>query len=90
MIGCFIEWLICYEDYEENGKKIINKSITPFIVCLILAIAIPFRDTAMEMVAIHLGQEIIETDKVQDISTDALDLLGEWIDKKQEELKNEK
>lgn len=63
-------------------------SITVFIIGLcttILGIATPDKDTCYKIMAIHLGEQIITNDKVEEITSDTLELVDAWIQSKKEE-----
>lgn len=63
-------------------------SIVVFIIGLcttILGIATPDKDTCYKIMAIHLGEQIITNDKVEEITSDTLELVDAWIQSKKEE-----
>ena len=89
LIGAGIGGLIRALGDEEHeiamGRKMAKVGLRVMCVSLALMVIIPKEDTQKLMVAVYLGDQLVNTEQFQETSGKAYDLLQNWLDEQLEE-----
>lgn len=80
-----IEYLSGDKDYYTKFKN----SLICIIISLFFVIAIPTKEIMYTMVGIHLTEEVITSESVQEIKDSTLETITLYLNKVTNELKNE-
>lgn len=65
-----------------NGRKVCRVAL---ILCILVCL-IPSREEMNKIIAVHIGEEIVNNGEVKDISKKSLKLLDTWIDREMRKL----
>lgn len=84
-IGGVIRSLGDQENEIAMGRKMVKVGLRVMCVALSLMVIIPKEDTQKLMVAVYLGDQLVNTEQFQETSGKAYDLLQNWLDEQLEE-----
>jgi hypothetical protein len=83
-----------FENFTKEEKEKLSKftkySFLCGVVCIIVSIFIPSKNTLMLIAASEYGQKFVESKTAQEIIDPSTQLLKEWINNQLKEIKKEK
>lgn len=87
-VGVTINNRLAWRNEPEEQVPIRGEIVLLVAIFLIfVGILSPSKQTSYTMIAVHYGEQIINNEKIDNITNDSLDLLDEWITDKKKELK---
>lgn len=80
-------WLEMRDEPDESFWVVFKKALKVLAVSTTLAILIPSEDSRKLMLAVYIGDQIVNTEEFQETTGKAYDLLQDWLDEALEEEK---
>lgn len=88
-LGSLFTFAFLWSESIEIKKRFAIPVVFGFIMMLIVGSIIPDRNTALAMGAAYIGQNIIESPKVQELASDSVDVLSSYLKKAKKDLEQE-